>query len=664
MAHRVVGTSALKDDNLLESDNSNVSKSNIVNIDDYRKKEDVVESAINKISKDFADKLPDNKDLGDQLSFVIKSIVREDAVKTSTEEIDDIASIIAKNMGVTESSYVQVEAKKVYLEVQNWKKENWKEVDDFKKKEFVKSFEEEVKKTNPDLNKKQLTSLRYYANLVSSVYINDNKYKTNHTALDEQKDVAINNNKEAFGPGKIENGWTDLQGTFSLLQKKPNELKVLGQIHKELTGELKGINLPNNLRQVRSFENLMSGLNDVKTNSLFSKTQQYLGWADKLNKWTGGLLGDNVTRIGGNIITKIGNQALSEFATNSLGVLAKEGFQKGFTTVLNEVVSGGVKKFGEKAAVQIAGKVAVKVGGQIAAEATIATVGGVATGGLLTLAIAAWEGIKWAKKKLEGISEKLGLNAKKFLEENFGKVGGKVVGALVTVLALPTLLITSISISVLAPMLIGVFGLMFVFSLFQGNMVSSLVPPKGEVIDSVMPEESSDFIASSGNIVLPPTVNKDGVTGEMIVGMARSLENKVCYWFGGGHGHFYKEPIKGVDPNWGTTRFGNNYSPAGTYRNVYGLDCSGFVKWVYYQYNINLNGNIRAWYNNYPHVSSSQLQLGDLGFTNDFGHVGIYVGNGKFAQAGSGGYLNICKGAPGYVKEGITPSFKMFARIL
>ncbi|ASS67821.1 MULTISPECIES: C40 family peptidase [unclassified Paenibacillus] len=82
---------------------------------------------------------------------------------------------------------------------------------------------------------------------------------------------------------------------------------------------------------------------------------------------------------------------------------------------------------------------------------------------------------------------------------------------------------------------------------------------------------------------------------------------------------------------------GTPYKTAGTTTN--GFDCSGFTSYVFKQFKISL-----------PHSSSSQaglgkkvakadLKAGDLVFFNTSGrgvsHVGIYVGDGKFAHSSS-----------------------------
>ena len=68
-----------------------------------------------------------------------------------------------------------------------------------------------------------------------------------------------------------------------------------------------------------------------------------------------------------------------------------------------------------------------------------------------------------------------------------------------------------------------------------------------------------------------------------------------------------------------------------------GLDCSGYTRLVFQQLGISLNRTSAAQYSQGTAVSKSNLQVGDLVFYNTSGkgvsHVGIYVGNNRFAHS-------------------------------
>lgn len=141
---------------------------------------------------------------------------------------------------------------------------------------------------------------------------------------------------------------------------------------------------------------------------------------------------------------------------------------------------------------------------------------------------------------------------------------------------------------------------------------------------------------------------------EAVVRTACSLVGKVNYFWGG------KSLVIGWDARWGELRqvTAAGSSTTGTYR-PYGLDCSGFVDWVFYNvtggsYVIGHGGGATAQHSYCTNISWSDAQPGDLVFYPDNSHVGI-VG-GKDAN----GELLIIHCASGYNnvvvtgKEGFT----------
>lgn len=75
-----------------------------------------------------------------------------------------------------------------------------------------------------------------------------------------------------------------------------------------------------------------------------------------------------------------------------------------------------------------------------------------------------------------------------------------------------------------------------------------------------------------------------------------------------------------------------------------GMDCSGFVQWVFAQNGITVAHNCEyIWENEGSHISASQLQTGDLVFFTGTDpragvlatHVGIYLANGNFIEESS-----------------------------
>jgi cell wall-associated NlpC family hydrolase len=90
---------------------------------------------------------------------------------------------------------------------------------------------------------------------------------------------------------------------------------------------------------------------------------------------------------------------------------------------------------------------------------------------------------------------------------------------------------------------------------------------------------------------------------------------------------------------------GTKYVYGGTTAN--GFDCSGFIGYVYKEVGVKLPRTSASMYNTGTSVSKENLQPGDLVFFNTSGrgvsHVGVYIGNGKFAHSSSSKGVTIAK---------------------
>lgn len=111
-----------------------------------------------------------------------------------------------------------------------------------------------------------------------------------------------------------------------------------------------------------------------------------------------------------------------------------------------------------------------------------------------------------------------------------------------------------------------------------------------------------------------------------VVETACKLVGKLNYFWGG------KSLVLGWDSRWGTIQkvWAAGSPSTGTYR-PYGMDCSGFVDWVFYNmsggsYVIGHGGGARMQHSYCTPISWSQAQPGDLVFYPEDTHVGIVGG--------------------------------------
>ena len=116
-----------------------------------------------------------------------------------------------------------------------------------------------------------------------------------------------------------------------------------------------------------------------------------------------------------------------------------------------------------------------------------------------------------------------------------------------------------------------------------------------------------------------------------MVETACKLEGKVNYFLGG-----YSR-VFGWDSRWGTLQkvWAEGSPTTGTYR-PYGLDCCGFVDWVFYnashgEYAIGYGEGAQAQHGYCTSVSWENAQPGDLVFSPEDSHVGSWAAGTRMA---------------------------------
>lgn len=150
------------------------------------------------------------------------------------------------------------------------------------------------------------------------------------------------------------------------------------------------------------------------------------------------------------------------------------------------------------------------------------------------------------------------------------------------------------------------------------------------------------------------------VTRETVVQTAKSLEGKVGYFWGG-------KSAAGWNSNWGKSTLvtAEGSSTSGTYQ-PYGLDCSGFVDWVYKTAGVGnmlaAGGTTYQWNQSYS-ISEGELLPGDLAFKSTpnmsgINHVGIFIGRD---ENGKKQYIH-CASGKGVVIDNYS-GFKFFRRV-
>ncbi|MDD2483003.1 MAG: hypothetical protein PHE32_00515 [Candidatus Shapirobacteria bacterium] len=576
---------------------------------------------LDKIKQEANQSIGENEELKQELNSKIDSIVKEKEIKTVNEKINDLAQTISKSPEMSSNSEIGMMAKKIELATEELTKQHLQEVEELKKEDFIKSFEDEAKKINPKLSEDQLKNIKDYGELVAKNSFGEN-------ILDDYQNEALETNKE-FGPGKLENSWSDLKQVVNFLQKSPEEIKDVKEKYNSIKDKLKEIKLPSNFKEVRSFEEIILNLGKSSIDDLFSKTKNYLSWADKVDKLTGGWLNKTVTKAGQKVISKIGNQTIQEFAKNGLEKIASEGFEKGFTNILKGVLEGGIKTTastggGAAAGAEIAGAAGSAVSG--AAESAVISAATGTTGGIITGATAG----RTAAGVITSGVEVGGTAA--------GVTGGTAAGGV----AAGGTAVSAPAVAVIAIVVIAVVLGLFIYQLFQGSSVSSLVPPKGNIdpTEEYNTENNTDpgyyGTIDFENISVPvcnPQVNSNAILRNIALSIKGMIPyNQTCV----------KYQVVGPSEYWGKTCTLDNNPD---WPDLWGLDCAKYVDWVWYQCmqpigrgsDFNNFCNSTCLYNkpqvdptNWEYVyprDVNDLRIGDI--LHKIGHAAIYIGKNE-----------------------------------
>ncbi|MFX3637323.1 MAG: C40 family peptidase [Candidatus Pristimantibacillus sp.] len=130
--------------------------------------------------------------------------------------------------------------------------------------------------------------------------------------------------------------------------------------------------------------------------------------------------------------------------------------------------------------------------------------------------------------------------------------------------------------------------------------------------------------------------------------VASLLVSIMCFTFAGSsfaNGMDFKHAVDEV--------VGTPYKWGGT--TVNGFDCSGFILYIFNQYDVDLPRTSKAQSEKGKKVEQEDLKPGDLVFFNTNGkgisHAGIFIGNGQFAHSSSSKGVRISKLSEDYYEK-------------
>ena len=592
----------------------------------------------------------------------LESIVGLKEFRSSDEESIALARAISGSNEVDIET--QVVAKEAKLSLDKWQEGEIEEVRGYRREKFKKEFEAKTKEKNPGINDEQLSLVRQKADLIADIYFSDG-------GIENQKDKALEVNKSE-SMGKLESAWSGVEGVVGFSRKTSVEIKEILSKNQTIDAGLEGVNLPyENFANARSFDTIANSLNDTNTFGMFASMQNGVGFLGRslktISNYTGGWWEKGASSIANHFASKIGNQAVSSFVQNSMGLILKNGLQAGTQAILKGAAVAGTKV----------------AAGAVGAAAGVASgpIGWMVTAGL-------------AIKKFFGkIADKLGINFISKMKEALAITGNKtldfIIQGAMLIVGIPAL-IDGITFGI-GGILFGVLGGLFGAGMIQQNeLISMLVPQTKENVGNLV-QHGEIVYTDDGRIrscgigmevdfkrkdhkpwVTPSllaTGNYDEQLEEYIgdaVGtacgvvyaahyLAYDFDYWIPYWLTGSW------PKKGLNPIWGSHAVsdwnGHREGPSG-------LDCGHFRNWAW------VNGGYSAGMRNEkPNIAfgdcnkiKAEIEPGDglymeappsVNGKKTYSHSAIVIAYDdnyiKFAHAGGGsgvttGLLDICTG--------------------
>ncbi len=296
------------------------------------------------------------------------------------------------------------------------------------------------------------------------------------------------------------------------------------------------------------------------------------------------------------------------------------------------------------------------------------------------------KGTNFLKKSVNNGLSKAGIGTKKFLANNFGKIGGSVVKGLNTAVALPTKLVGSLGIKMIGPMLVGFFIVFFVVDMIITNGKASGLVPRLET-DGENGNEGTPLLHGEITYMEDGRIKSCGVgmevnfkrnkeftmvTPQLLTNTLEDYNKQLEEFVGSEYGNRCGVVYAGqylayefdywVPYSWGGydgkglySRWGSSYDD--DHGHIYlGIDCAAFRDWV----QINGRGSVgsKKEYPINPNFCDSiknMIEPGDglvirKGESYHFALIVAYEGETvKFAHSGSGsgvttGLVNICTG--------------------
>lgn len=386
---------------------------------------------------------------------------------------------------------------------ENFKTENLKSIVNYRSIKIEEEIGEKLRKNGVDDEK----LISRFSSAVNE--LTNNPYVSTEESSREEISRFVDSTVPGKSPGEISIAVDESEflrkGMVMPWKRFNNALDLFRKSSDEIGSKFGSDKIPNGIKEVRVLEKMTALFKDSpKMLKLMNNAQQFVGFIEKVNAFPGNILVKlGVRDFGFKILGKIGGQAAVDFVQNSAAILAKQGTFNGLRSIFTGLLSKGSVAIGSTAGSgAAAGSVAAGSGAAAAAGGGVAAVPviGWIIAAIIALGIILKPVFKkindWAKKTLNLNLNSVGDFFSKTL--NLG-TGGTVVaaGSFITLFSSLPNIIAGVG-SVIAP----VFGCVVLgsltYSMFEQNLMSSLVPPR-DMGNCVLKNENSGTINCDQN---------------------------------------------------------------------------------------------------------------------------------------------------------------------
>ena len=435
-----------------------------------------VESKAEEIAQKTYEKL---REEGLPVSDEGKTKLKSEILKSwrNNEELEIPSEIAEKDSGETIVRETQVAA-------ENFKSENLKAIVNYRAIEFEKEASWDLR--NKGVRDEGL--IDDYVSVVKELTINPETARTeinsSMVVTETQAYFDAKGTKPLLSPTVATEEAETIANFVVTAPNKFNRLRENYNIAREGLEKIGiGVDKLPKIKEARVVEKLMNQFNKYpQVLRMMNVAQRTVNFIQKVDAFPGSVLAKiGVQNAGLQILGKIGGQASVELVKNATIVLAEQGTAQGIKSIASAIFTKGAVIAGEAG-----GATAGALTGVVAAFQALPVVGQVIA--VVVIVIAA--GVAIVKPFIDGIKKiigKLGINpdgVKNFLSDSLGLgnflggVGQFVFDVGTFLIGIPGILGLISFTAIITPVVVCFFLGIFTYSLFQQNLVSSLVPPE------------------------------------------------------------------------------------------------------------------------------------------------------------------------------------------